>query len=164
MKILFLGGDLRQKYASDYMIKNGYDSKIYLDFDIKEIENEIGKAQIIALPVPVSTDGIHLKTSENSILTDEIIEMANSNTVILGGKFTNRIKDKYVQNRVIIDYMDIEPFQIQNALLSAEGAIHYAKGKFEKSIHGAKVAIFGCGRIGKILAYLLNWLYSMVYG
>ncbi|MBR2381343.1 MAG: hypothetical protein IKA84_02465 [Clostridia bacterium] len=156
MKIVFLGGDLRQKYASDYLLKKEYDSKVYLDFDIEKIENEIREAKILALPIPVSIDSIHLKTSEGNIFLDDIIEIAKSDSIILGGRFANKTKDKYAQNRVIIDYMDIEPFQIQNALLSAEGAIHYAKQKFDKSIHGANIAIFGCGRIGKILAYLLR--------
>ncbi|MBO5715694.1 MAG: hypothetical protein J6S23_04805 [Clostridia bacterium] len=156
MNVLFLGGDLRQKYASDYMIKNGFNSKVYLNFNIEEIDEEIREAKVISLPIPVSNDGIYLKMQEKSVLINDIIEMTNSDCVIVGGKFTNQIKDKYAINRTIIDYMEIEPFQIQNALLSAEGAIHYAKQKFEKSIHGANIAIFGCGRIGKILAYLLR--------
>ena len=156
MNVLFLGGDLRQKYASDYMIKNGFNSKVYLHFNIEEIDEEIREAKVISLPIPVSNDGIYLKMQEKSVLINDIIEMTNSDCVIVGGKFTNQIKDKYAINRTIIDYMEIEPFQIQNALLSAEGAIHYAKQKFEKSIHGANIAIFGCGRIGKILAYLLR--------
>ena len=156
MKIIFLGGDLRQKYASDYLIKNGYDSKVYLDFDVGEIEKEIKEAKIIALPITLSNDTIPLKMREKNILIDDIIKITDLGAVILGGKFTNQIKDKYAQNRIFVDYSDIEPLQIQNALLSAEGAIYYAKQKFEKSIYGSNVAIFGYGRIGKILAYLLR--------
>ena len=156
MKIIFLGGDLRQKYANDYLINNGFDSKLYLNFDVMKIENEIRDAKIIALPIPISNDSIHLNMNENSILIDDIIEMTKLNSVIVGGKLTNKIMDKYAKNRILIDYMDIEPFQIQNALLSAEGAIYYAKEKIEKSIYGSNIAILGCGRIGKILAYLLR--------
>lgn len=156
MKIIFLGGDLRQKYASDYLVKSGYDSKAYMDFDVREIENEIREAKIIALPITLFGESLYLKMCDKNILIDDIIKITDLGSVILGGKFTDQIKDKYEQSRVFVDYLDIEPLQIQNALLSAEGAIYYAKQKLEKSIYGSKIAIFGCGRIGKILAYLLR--------
>ena len=55
-----------------------------------------------------------------------------------------------------IDYYEDESFQVQNALLSAEGAIYYAKDKLSDAIHGSNIAVMGFGRIGKILAYLLR--------
>lgn len=156
MNIIFLGGDLRQKYASNYFLKNGYDSECYLDFDIEIIEEKLKRADIISFPIPVSTDGSNLKMKNHCVSLNEIMETVRGRCIILGGKFPNQIKNTFSTNRKIIDYMDIEPFQIQNALLSAEGAIYYAKQRFEKSIHGANIAILGCGRIGKILAYLLR--------
>jgi dipicolinate synthase subunit A len=160
MKIIFLGGDMRQKYASDYINKHGHISKAYLNFSVSEIEEDILNSDVIAFPLPATNDGIHINMptrKENEIAINDIIDIISINALIIGGKFSQESKEIAVQNgRKIIDYMDIEPFQIKNALLSAEGAIYYAKQRFDKSIHGAKIAVLGSGRIGKILAYLLR--------
>lgn len=160
MNTLFLGGDLRQKYASDYLNKNKYLSKAFLDFSIKDIKNELVEADVIVLPLPSSRDGVHLNMPQNpdaKIIISDILENVTNKSVIVGGKLTQRIEElAFDRGIATFDFMDIEPFQIQNALLSAEGAIYYAKQKLERSIHGASVVVFGCGRIGKVLAYLLN--------
>ena len=160
MNILFLGGDLRQKYASDYLNKYKYTAKALIEFDINNVKDDLEKSDVIALPLPCSNDGIHLnmlKKSDSAVIITDILETVKNGTVIIGGKLTQKVRELALNKGLeTVDYMDIEPFQIQNALLSAEGAIYYGKQKLERSIHGANVVIFGCGRIGKILAYLLN--------
>ena len=158
MQALFLGGDVRQKYACDFLNKNNIYSECYMDFCFdEEIRNKISNANIIVLPVPLLKDNIHINMSNNnSINIYEVINLISDRGVICGGKFTNELKEYLITHKLsYIDYFDVESFQIQNALLTAEGAIHYAKQRLERSIHGAKIAILGFGRIGKILAYLL---------
>lgn len=155
MKVLFVGGDIRQKIASDYLNEHLIDS-IYASYpvDIELINN----ATVIVLPLPVSSDGMHLNANyENKpkIKINEIISQIEKNTLVLGGKFQAEIKEFIQRNDLrCVDYYDIETFQIQNALLTAEGAIYYAKNRMSKSIHNSRIAILGFGRIGKILAYL----------
>ena len=160
MNILFLGGDMRQRYASEYLNQNKYLAKAFLNFDIDEIETDLINADVIALPLPSSSDGIHLNMSQNSknrVVLSDILKKINRTSIIIGGKLPLQIKELACERGIsTFDYMDIEPFQIQNALLSAEGAIYYAKQKLERSIHGACVVIFGSGRIGRMLAFLLN--------
>lgn len=166
MEILFLGGDMRQKYASDYINKHKHQSKAYLNFSISEIEGDILKADVIAFPLPATNDGININMpthKENAIAINDVVNLISINKIITGGKFPEETKKLAMQNnKKICDYMDIETFQIKNALLSAEGAIYYAKQRIDKSIHGAKIAVLGCGRIGKILAYLLRSQGAMV--
>lgn len=160
MNILFLGGDLRQRYACNYLNKNKYSAKEFLDFNIKDIDNELLSADVIALPIPASRDGVHLNMpqgADEKVTINDILERIRENTVVIGAKLTQKVKEVALNRSITtLDYMDIEPFQIKNALLSAEGAIYYAKQKIERSIHGLEILIFGCGRIGKILAYLLS--------
>ena len=156
MKAMFLGGDLRQHYACEYLKMNGIDSEFCSDinFDEKTICS-IQNASIVVLPIPISKDKKHINNS--LIKISDLIAMINDHTTIFGGQFYHSLRDYlYAQNKEYIDYFDIESFQIQNALLTAEGAIYYAKQRMNRSIHGSEIAILGFGRIGKILAYLLH--------
>ena len=156
MKVVFVGGDLRQKYASDYLNENNIES-LYIPY-FSEAEF-FGQSNVIVLPLPASTDGVHLNISNNEnkskIKLLDFLSHMGENVLILGGKFSKDIKEFMAENKIrYIDYYDIETFQIQNALLTAEGAIYYAKNRMSKSIHSSYVAVLGFGRIGKILAYL----------
>ncbi len=159
MKAIFLGGDLRQKYACDYLkIYNIY-SEFYPDFILNEnMKNTIQNASIIALPIPISKDEQYLNISGESLIDlNAILSLLNNGQMVLGGKFTDQARNYLLNKRIhYIDYFDIESFQIQNALLSAEGAIYYAKQRLDSGISGLDIAILGFGRIGKILAYLLS--------
>ncbi len=159
MRVIFLGGDLRQKYACDYLNIYNINSEFYPNFDLnQDMKNSIQNASLIALPIPICKDDKYLNITEaNLIDLYEILSLLNKNSMVFGGKFTGNAKD-YLFNKGIqyIDYFDIESFQIQNALLSAEGAIYYAKQRLDRSISGLEIAILGFGRIGKILAYLLS--------
>ncbi len=159
MKVLFLGGDVRQKHACEFLIKQNIDAEFYSKIDLDDAFKDILRAaDIIALPIPLLKDEIHLNTMDNnSIMIYDIISIINNKSIIFGGKFSNDLKE-YLNTKGIsyVDYMDIESFQIQNALLSAEGAIYYAKQYLDRSIYGAKIAVLGFGRIGKILSYLLH--------
>ena len=159
MRAIFLGGDLRQKYACDYLNIYNINSEFYPNFDLnQDMKNSIQNASLIALPIPICKADKYLNISgENFIDIYEILSLLNKNNVVFGGNFTGNAKD-YLDNKGIhyIDYFEIESFQIRNALLSAEGAIYYAKQRLDISITGLDIAILGFGRIGKILAYLLS--------
>ena len=160
MKFLFLGGDQRQKYACDFLLKNNFDANCLLEFElIDNIVKDINAASIIVLPLPVSKDGIYVNmqgTTKVKII--DLIKYINRNQIIFAGKLSEEMKCLLNQNDIkYVDYFDSEPFQISNAILSAEGAIYYAKQKYQGSIYGARIAILGFGRIGKLL---LNFLRS----
>lgn len=161
MNILFLGGDSRQEYASQYLRSKGYNSCAYIDFAMDEkINREIEKAQIIVLPLPLSLDDIFLNISYNphKIKLLDLLNLIGENKQIIAGKLSKKIYNIMLeQKHQIIDYYNIEYFQIMNALLTAEGAIYYAKSKYQKSIYNSNIAILGFGKIARILAYLLHF-------
>ena len=161
MNILFLGGDKRHKYASDYIKVRGLSSNAILQPILNE-ENisYIKSADVIILPLPVTKNGTDLNVSDSTPCNVRILDLldcVSSDTLIIGGAFTEQICSFMAQRKQsYVDYYKDDWFQVQNALLSAEGAIYYAKEKFDGSIHGSSIAILGFGKIGKILAFLLS--------
>ena len=146
MRILFLGGDLRQKYACEYLNKKNINSKVYIDFALdEEIISEIDSSEVIVLPLPVPKDGIY-----------DLFDKFNTSHTVLGGMIPKDVYEKYFERcKAIVDYYKNDYFVLQNAFLSAEGAIFYAKEKIKRSIKDARIAILGFGRIGKMISYLL---------
>ena len=157
MSILFLGGDMRQKYACEFLNKNGLPSKINLNFIIdNNIKSEMEKSKYIVLPVPVSKNNAFINMS-NEIRLFDVLDLLNKSHTVFGGKLPAEAKRFFFDKNIsFTDFFDIEAFQINNALVSAEGAIYYAKDRFDGSIHGSDIAILGFGRIGKLLSYLLR--------
>lgn len=159
MSVLFLGGDMRQKYACDYLNERKIDAIACLDITIDDqLIQYINKSNMIVFPLPASKDGIAINTITNDrmICIKDIFKLIPNDKTIIGGRFTKSMKDFFKEKSYsYVDYYDDESFQIQNALISAEGAIYYGKSRFIGSIHNSKIAILGFGRIGKILSYLL---------
>ena len=158
MEILFLGGDSRQEHACEYLRDQGYNSYCFRNFDLDDdFAKKIFDSDIVVFPLPFSKDGINLNMDFMSIDIDTILSKMSSNSIIFGGNIPKAVIGKLdKQNIRCIDYYENESFQVHNALLSAEGAIYYAKARYERSIYGSNIAILGFGRIGKILAYLLH--------
>ena len=65
MKVVFVGGDLRQKYASDYLNENNIES-LYIPY-FSEAEF-LGQSNVIVLPLPASADGVHLNISNKKLI------------------------------------------------------------------------------------------------
>ncbi len=159
MQALFLGGDLRQKYACDFLRKNKIDAEIFLNFTLDDnMQKKINSASIIGLPIPLFNKDMYLNMNDNSsIKPEDILSFFNEGCLVFGGNIPNSIRDSILlHNCSYVDYFEVESFQISNALLSAEGGIYYAKQRFDRSIHSSNIAILGFGRIGKLLAYLLH--------
>lgn len=160
MSILFLGGDMRQKYACEYLNDKQIDSKVYLEILLDDkLTKEIKSSKVIVLPLPITKDGIYLNSifKTNMIEISAILDLISKDQIVIGGKFSDNIKAIFSERGLkYIDYYEDEAFQIQNALLSAEGAIYYAKERLAGCIYGSDVAVLGFGRIGKILSYLLR--------
>ena len=61
MRALFLGGDLRQKYACDFLLENNIFSEYYSEFSLDDnMKKIIQSAQVLALPVPISNNDMNL--------------------------------------------------------------------------------------------------------
>lgn len=149
--ILICGGDSRQKHMYKFMLDKGLDVSTYaLDVDSKVTINDLGKFDVIILPVPVSKDGIHLNAPlvNCKLKLEDIMSGVDKSQVVLGGVC------KGLEN--VIDYYDNEDFQMKNAIPTAEGALQTAMENTDITINKSHCAVLGFGRIGKIMAAMLK--------
>ena len=167
--ITVLGGDSRQLYMSGYLNERGYDVGIYAcehgkyPAGVKSLESldEAMKAEIIALPLPVSKNGNILNTplSSTEIRLKEITDRINDRHIILYGMGSTGFS-KIVQARAFYacDYFNIEALIYKNAMLTSEGIISIVLDKLPITVFGMKAAITGYGRIGAFTAEKLKHL------
>ncbi len=143
--ILICGGDKRQKYMYEYMVENGLDVKTFGLFynDMEDIDN-IVNFDVVILPVPVTRDGVYLN-SERVVKLDDVLGRLKKTQIVLGGMHSG-----------VVDFCKLESFQMRNAVPTAEGAIQVAMENTDALISNSNCAVFGYGRIGKVLSGMLK--------
>ena len=125
----------------------------------------IGAKYIIG-PVPCSKDNIYLNTPlySGKIKLEDIFQTMNSEQIFIAGKITNEIEEITNSYKIkTIDLLQREEMAVLNAIPSAEGAIQIAMEETDITLHGSNVIILGFGRIGKILAKMLQGIGANVY-
>ena len=176
--ISIIGGDLRTVYLVKLLKNEGFLLYTYgiekadLNSDylnITKCENLkqcIESSNFIISAIPFSKDNIYVNTgfSNNKIRIDEIAKIIDNKTFIAGNIpniFYQSIENKH--NTEIIDIMDSEELAILNSISTAEGAIKIAIENTNFTIHGSNVLILGFGRIGKVLAKMLDGIGAKVF-
>ena len=169
-KISVIGGDQRQLYMVEELSK--CNSEVYTFglpknkcerinvFSCNSLEQSLRYSDNIILPLPLSRDNstVIAPLFDEKIFIDDIISFVkNTDKLLLVGKANDGILNKFNTNNITaIDYFDNEHLNIQNAILTAEGAIALAINETNCSVYGAKCLVTGLGRIAKILSKLLN--------
>ena len=169
IKIGILGGDMRQAVLAKRLSSVGFEVVVWgtgrnCDIGkavrITDISSAIRSADAIVLPLPVSRDGVTLNCplyKGDSPRLSEILELAEADTVLLGGKIDRAFTMKATKKQLsVIDYFECEELQIKNAVPTAEGAIAIALDELPITIFGCKAAVVGYGRVGKVTAKLLG--------
>lgn len=165
-KISVIGGDLRQLYMVEELSK--YNSEVYAFglpeskceginvFCCNSLEQSLSYSDNIILPLPLSRDDstIIAPLFDGTILLDDIINIVKgSNKLLLVGKASDIVIGKLKENSIpVIDYFENEQLNIQNAILTAEGALALAINETKFSLYGSKCLVTGYGRIAKILS------------
>lgn len=162
-----LGGDQRQLYAAHEMLKNKYNAVVYglkTDSSIQQAQSlpeAMEDAKLVILPLPFTTDNVRLfcPLCDKDILLTDIIENVQKDMIVAGGKMSDAFLLMLKQKGAFpFDYYKSERFAIHNAIPTAEGALAIAMNELKTTVNGAKCAILGYGRIGKILAKTLKKL------
>lgn len=177
IKLAVLGGDMRQISVTEELSRCGFTTELWgvdkdfcasADVCLRDEWNEvIDGCDALILPLPVSADGVRvncpLLSDSAGVKLSKLLDLIAKETLILGGKFSPSLKlmtsDKGFR---YIDYFLREEFQIKNAVPTAEGALALAMNELPITLSGAKTAIIGYGRIGKILAAKLKALNAEV--
>lgn len=170
-KIALLGGDLRQYAAAVQLSRGGWDIHIWgmdrwgrgegsVGF-CRSCEEAISDAVAVILPLPSSTDGIHLNcpfdSSDSRLRLHDLLEKLPADGIIVGGRIPKPFCDAAEGRGIRVrDYFDSEEFQVENAYTTAEAALSIAMNSLNQNICGSRIAITGYGRIAKHLVRLLR--------
>lgn len=125
---------------------------------------------VLLLPLPVSRDGETVccpLDPEARIPLTEVLEAMNTHPTLhlLGGCLPaawrtgdSEAAQTALREGRLVDYYQREDVQVQNARLTAEGAIMTAMECTDTALIGSRAAVIGYGRIGRYLARLLQGL------
>jgi dipicolinate synthase subunit A len=175
--IAVVGGDLRIEKLIEMLIEDDYTVYTYglemseelLKLDKVEMCPTVGEtvknSKVVVGPIPLSSDrkNLSMPFSNVKLSVDEFISNLSSKTLI-AGNISEDAKRKLEE--VNVKYTDIlkrEEFTVLNTIATAEGTIQIAMEETQRTVHGSKVLVMGFGRIGKILAKMLDGIGAKVY-
>lgn len=173
--ITVVGGDLRIVKLIEMLNDDGYkvytyaleNSEELLNLDGVEmcptLEEAVSYSKVVVGPVPLSSDRRRLSSpfGRNSVELDEFVKTLKGKYLIAGNI---GIKDELDKNGIqSIDLLKREEFSVLNTIATAEGTIQIAMEETPRTVHGSNVLVMGFGRIGKVLAKMLDGIGAKVY-
>jgi dipicolinate synthase subunit A len=174
-KFTVVGGDLRNIKLANFLIEDGYEVNL-LGFDKADFESgielsrntrdAIEESDIILGPLPCSNNGEVLNAPFNSyeIYINDIFKLMSKNQLFIAGFINEKIENlAKVYNIYTVDILEREEMAVMNAIPTAEGAIQIAMEETPITIHSSNSLVLGYGRVGKILAKMLNGIGANVY-
>lgn len=169
--IAVIGGDLRIIKLAGMLEKEGYNINTYGVEKSPEITKKstslkecIKDADIVVGPLPLSSNEEYINTpfSDNKVTIDELLNEIEGKTFIAGSIKQEVIEKANGRNITILDIIKREELSVLNAISTAEGAIQIAINETPKNLHGNNVLVMGFGRIGKVLAKMLDGIGAKV--
>lgn len=158
----FFGGDARMAYLARLLSEDGYAVRSWCLPGAPNEETPSGTlgADRIVLPVPLCREG---KLTGTKLPVDELWTRLRRETPVYAGAIP---KDEQARARQLglrlTDYYDDEVLLIQNAAITAQGAVMAAMEQMDETLCGAPCLVLGFGRIGKLLARSLAALSARV--
>ncbi len=159
-----IGGDIRQMYITEYLVKAGYSVFCYGVENIssnaaKNIEEVFRKSEIIIAPVPLSKDGknVFLKNSYKRIDNETFAGMIPPGKTVISGAVNAHIRNMIEEKGgKCIDILTDEKIKYYNSVATAEGTIAEAVMGNGNILYNNKVLVAGYGMCGRILAEKLK--------
>lgn len=175
--ISVVGGDLRIVKLIQMLVADDYTVYTYglemaeelINLDGVEmcgaVEDVINASDVVIGPIPVSSDrrNLSMPFSNVKLPVDEFINKFSAKNLIAG-----TIAEEYrkILNEKNVNYIDLlkrEEFTVLNTISTAEGTIQIAMEETQRTVHGSNVLVMGFGRIGKVLAKMLDGIGAKVY-
>lgn len=161
---VIIGGDKRQKYLKEYLLKQGLQVESYglydWDDDSERLKTLVTNNSIIILPLPVSKTGktVFMPFSKRELPFQRVVGLLNETNVVFGGMISQELKEMLSkQNIPFYDYYDSE-FVSVNAYLTAFGALKIILEHIDFALPEGNFAITGFGRVGREMAQVLKSL------
>jgi len=173
--ITVVGGDLRIVKLVEMLIDDGYKVYTYALENSEDLLNlngvemcptlneAISHSKVVVGPVPLSSDRKRLTSpfGRNSVEIEDFIKSLKGKYLIAG---TINIKEELDNNQIqYTDLLKREEFSVLNTIATAEGTIQIAMEETQRTVHGSNVLVMGFGRIGKVLAKMLDGIGAKVY-
>lgn len=177
-KIAVVGGDLRSVKLVEMLEKDGYDVSVYglENADIlnqyasikkcSSIDEVIEENDIIIGPIPFSSNKneINMLFSNEKLEVEEFFNKITANKVVIAGSISeDYVKKAEASGAKVIDILKREELAVLNAISTAEGTINIAIQETTRTLHGSNVLVMGFGRVGKVLAKMLDGIGANVY-
>lgn len=166
-KIAILGGDMRQVYIAENLIKKGYSVCTYhlekpvqdaRHTELHSFEDVFKECQVLICPIPLTQNTLPIK--DLTILFDKEL---TEDHVLIGGAIPKEINEILDEKKVVYyDLMKNEKVAILNAVATAEGSIAAAIQSSVINLHGSNCLVLGYGRCAKVLAGKLKGLNAIV--
>ncbi len=163
--VAIIGGDKRQLYCARAFLYDGMKvtlggfDKIKSDCDI-EITSPLEAAlcsEFVVLPLPcVKGNRLNAPFSSHDVdFSDSLVHAINGKKIFCG--FKDKLLDlaPALNHKLVYDYSTREEFSINNAVVTAEGALEIALREFEGTISHSRCLVCGYGRIGRALSEML---------
>lgn len=172
--ITVVGGDLRIVKLVEMLINDGYkvytyaleNSEELLSLDGVEmcptLQEAVSYSKVVVGPVPLSSDRRRISSpfGRNVVELEDFIEALKGKYLIAGNiNITEQLENIGVQ---FTDLLKREEFSVLNTIATAEGTIQIAMEETQRTVHGTNVLIMGFGRIGKVLAKMLDGIGAKV--
>ena len=117
--------------------------------------------RIILLPVPTTRDGVTVTATD--IRLSEVISDVGENTYIFGYGIPSEISCAATGDGALVYDLSLdEEYLLENASLTALGAVGYILTTARRALSESSVGIIGYGRIGEALSRLLLFLGASV--
>ena len=159
--IVILGGDRRQNYLAGLFEEIGFSvscCRVPGRSEPEDLSDPLSRADLVVLPMPAFDPQKKIRTQEEGLPLQAVLDTIRPDTVIAGGKLAPGMPLLSAYQVRCIDYAEDESLAIFNAIPSAEGAIQTAMEHTDFTLWSSRVLVIGFGRIGKALAGRLRSL------
>ena len=173
--ITVVGGDLRTVKLIEMLDNDGYkvytygleNSEEVLNMERVELcptlEEAVSASKVVVGPIPLSSDRKRLSMpfARNNVELGDFVSALKGKYLIAGNI---GIKEELDANGIqFTDLLKREEFSVLNTIATAEGTIQIAMEETQRTVHGSNVLVMGFGRIGKVLAKMLDGIGAKVY-
>ncbi len=154
--IASIGGDNRQKYAVDKLLNQGFNADI-----INILDDNTGFYDAFVLPLPLTTDGCRINSSNISL--NEFIKSIMAHQTVFAGKINQEITKQLNEKKIKFhDYYNRDEFSLKNAEPTAMGVLSYVMNHSVVTASKMKVLVIGYGKCGRAVSKIFRDLGATV--
>ena len=168
-----VGGDLRNAALAAHLCNDGKTAVLYgfprcnatvaLADDLPALLAE-SEVVIGATPCCSSPNVLNAPFHSEQLAAADVLGMMRGGQILIAGRIPPDVMQLAAKSGIkAFDILEREEMAVLNAIPTAEGAIQLAFERMKITLHGSNALILGYGRIGKILAKMLQGIGANVF-